>query len=118
MPVVIIAFLVALLGPFAFQLYREIDLMGTKVFIVAIVIWVIIFTLLVMTVDFLTDFFKLFLPNAIRIKQPISFVYSLRYKDGMSDDLIKMFGTKEWNELVKNVLDDKDETVLFDTTPQ
>lgn len=114
----IVVFLMAIINPTPVHLYKTTFELSPLTFIALLGLWVAIFMLLYMIVDIVYDFLTLFLPNARRIYQPISFVYKLRYRDGFSDDIIKMFLTEEWNELVRKVKAGKDETVLFEITPQ
>lgn len=91
-------------------------MVATQIFVrlISVVPWyqILLFFLLVLLpglnlgyliLNVIWEFFALFLPNAIRLNLPVSWVYALRYEEGFSDTMINIFGTKKWDELIETV---------------
>jgi len=65
--------------------------------------------LLYLALNFVWEFFTLFLANAWRLGVPLSDIYALRYKEGMNDLEIQVIGTDEWFAAIEAVKNKKEE---------
>jgi len=101
--IIIIAFVVSVFSPITSTFYQKLGVEYIKPLLVVTLVWSLSFIFLITLLDFIIEFFTLFLPNALRLKCPVSWVYKLRYEQGFNDQTIKMFGTKEWDELIVKI---------------
>lgn len=101
--IIIIALFVSVFSPITFTFYQKLGVEHIRLLLVATLVWSLSFTLLIMLLDFIVEYFTLFMPNALRLKCPVSWVYRLRYEQGFNDYMIKIFGTNEWDDLLEKV---------------
>lgn len=93
--------LIGLINPLAFGLFRMLSTEPPGSVLVALMLLLILSTLVVLTADHVIDFFDIFLPNARRLGVPVSIVYQLRYQHEFTDNMINIFCTPKWDELLK-----------------
>lgn len=95
--------LIGLTNPLAFGLFGMLFTEPPASVLVVLVLLLMFSMLVVLTADHAIDFFEIFLPNARRLGVPVSIVYQLRYQHEFTDDMINIFCTPKWDELLEKV---------------
>lgn len=93
--------LLGMINPLAFRLIGMLLTDYSLVAAIALSMWAVFSAATVMVVEIVMEYFELFLPNARRLGVPVSIVYQLRYQREFTDNMINIFCTPKWDELLE-----------------